>query len=530
MSRTYTGARRKRTNTPADNRRRAVEFRHAKYARKPAVKETPKHAFGISADEPARIETEQTSILGEKHTPQPAEILNEVKTKAVYLFNFLKDKVMTLLKTEEEIEQELEEEEAETEADITETEETGSGLITAEKVVPAETAEIPEEPAVTEEEPADGTVPEETQAEVTEAVPEQAETVPEEIPAETAEESVPETEETPAEVIPEAVTEEPAMTEEEPADETVPEETPAADSVPETADTEDVPEDIPAEEAAAEEIPETEETPEEVIPEAVTEEEPSAETVPEETPAEEIETEETPEEEAAPKSTRESRRQKRIEKKNAVLDAIIDTPRSSIFQMILRPGLAMTKSGMVEYPVLSQVSVLILNIFKWFACGAFIANLIASLINLYQFSFARMNFSDISSLSVRIGAFGLAAEYFSYVLIATVCGLLRHEVYLRKITDVQARSAAAEGTLFVIAAVLISRHLGAAFAVFVTGAVMGFMLKGYGLDLVMKDRVSKTGQLILCAVCIAVCTMASFVYFKFVSGDLIRIFMDILNI
>ena len=513
MSRTYTGARRKRTNTPADNRRRAVEFRHAKYARKPAVKETPKHAFGISADEPARIETEQTSILGEKHTPQPAEILNEVKTKAVYLFNFLKDKVMTLLKTEEEIEQELAEEESEEEA--AEVRETDAGLIADGE---AESAEEAEEPVTQAEEiPAEAADTEEA-----------AET--EDIPAETAEETpVPETEEpeevlkeTPADIAEVTETEDvPAETAEETPAEEIPaevtEEVPAEE--PEITETEPETEEAPADEA--------EETSAEVTEAAETEEVPSEEPEVTET---EPETEETPAEEDSPKSTRESRRQKRIEKKNAVLDAIIDTPRSNIFQMILRPGLAMTKSGMVDYPVLSQVSVLILNIFKWFACGAFIANLIASLINLYQFSFVRMNFSDISSLSVRIGAFGLAAEYFSYILIATVCGLFRHEVYLRKITDVQARSAAAEGTLFVIATVLISRHLGAAFAVFITGAVMGFMLKGYGLDLAMKDRVSKTGQLFLCAVCIAVCTMASFVYFKFVSGDLIRIFMDILNI
>ncbi len=518
MSRTYSGAKRKRSNTPAAARRRAVEFRHARYAHKPAAQPVIRpQSFGVSADEPTVPETDTVTILTERAEKNPLEEkFAGFMAKAASLFNIVKDKIIDMIEPEENRE--------DTAAVPEETEEAGELLKNltdeipseeqAEETIREEAAPFPEEepetaePAVIEEE-TETAVLEETSAEEAET-----ETVSEEEPAVTEETAVPE-EEVPAEP---AVTAEPA------------EETETETSVTEeSAETEEpaVQEETHAEEA------ETETASEEEPAETAEETE-----VQEETPAEETETETVAEETAVteeePDRSLSGRwqafRAERRRKKNAVLDAIIDTPRSNIFQMILRPGLAMTKSGSVDYPVLSQVSVCIVNIFKWGAFGTFIAMVIRSLIEVYPFSIAQMNFTKTASLAARIGVFGLAAEYFSYILISTVCGLLRRQLSLAKILDVQARSAVAVGAMFVIACVLLSRNLAVSCAVFITGAMLGLMLKGYGLDLVMKDRFSKTQQLFLTAVCIMLCVIASFAYFRFVSGDIVRIFENILNI
>ncbi len=496
MSRTYSGAKRKRSNTPAAARRRAVEFRHARYAHKPAAQPVIRpQSFGISADEPTVPATDTVTILTERAEKNPLEDkFAGFMAKAASLFNIVKDKIIDMIEPEENRE--------DTAAVPEETEEAGELLKNltdeipseeqAEETIREEAAPFPEEepetaePAVIEEE-TETAVLEETPAEEAET-----ETVSEEEPAVAEETAAPE-EEVPA------VTAEPAEETETAIQEEVSAETASEEEPAETAEETAVQEETPAEETETETV--AEET-------AVTEEEPDR----------------------SLSGRWQAFRAERRRKKNAVLDAIIDTPRSNIFQMILRPGLAMTKSGSVDYPVLSQVSVCIVNIFKWGAFGTFIAMVIRSLIEVYPFSIAQMNFTKTASLAARIGVFGLAAEYFSYILISTVCGLLRRQLSLAKILDVQARSAVAVGAMFVIACVLLSRNLAVSCAVFITGAMLGLMLKGYGLDLVMKDRFSKTQQLFLTAVCIMLCVIASFAYFRFVSGDIVRIFENILNI
>ena len=68
MGKTYLGARRKRTNSPVENRKRAVEFRHERYARKtaeavlPVVEETAAEPAVETVIETAAEKFEETVV------------------------------------------------------------------------------------------------------------------------------------------------------------------------------------------------------------------------------------------------------------------------------------------------------------------------------------------------------------------------------------------------------------------------------------------------------------------------------------
>ena len=83
MSKTYLGAKRKRTNTPAENRKRTVEYRHLRYAKKPVfldeeetvivLPEAPEANVSDEAEETVVVlpETEETAPV------EPAVMVSE---------------------------------------------------------------------------------------------------------------------------------------------------------------------------------------------------------------------------------------------------------------------------------------------------------------------------------------------------------------------------------------------------------------------------------------------------------------------
>ena len=83
MSKTYLGAKRKRTNTPAENRKRTVEYRHLRYAKKPVfldeeetvivLPEAPEANVSVEAEETVVVlpETEETAPV------KPAVMVSE---------------------------------------------------------------------------------------------------------------------------------------------------------------------------------------------------------------------------------------------------------------------------------------------------------------------------------------------------------------------------------------------------------------------------------------------------------------------
>ena len=304
------------------------------------------------------------------------------------------------------------------------------------------------------------------------------------------------------------ITEE-AEAEGEAAEETAEEETAEAESTEEGETGEDFSaEDIPADEAESDESAQQTELID----------------IPEETP-------ETPAEER--ELTREEKRAERKalrkETNLQLIDEIVDKPRAGLLTMAFLPGYAMKKVASVEKTTMSAPSVLILNLIKWAAIGTFFAMFIESFVNLFEYSFVRMIFSDMAALAFKFGIFGLLLEYGCYIIIGLFCGLVGKRISTLKLMCVEARSSLFVALIFIIADLLVWKGmLVMAVIAAVIGTVCGLMLKGYGMDLVLP--ISKGTQIILAAVLVGIAVWLTFPFVRFATSGLTDIFKAILNI
>lgn len=560
MSKNYIGAKWKRTNTPVLNRQRAVSYRHRPYkAFRPTVlNEITAEESGITAED----------ILLTEETSEAEEFVEEVKAEAAEE------------STEETAEEKVQEAEetasaAETAAEaaaaaasvgfmakatsffrnlfkgkkaeeaVTEAAET----IPAEEEIPAVAEEAAEETAEEIQEPAEEAVQEavteESAEEVQETVSEAEETAETE-GEEPAAEEVSETEETEAASETETA-EEPAEAEqaeeisaEEQAKEVLKENT----DEPAEAETEEVSEAAESEEPsevqtvifpADPEMEDSKEDAEEGVTEVI--ETPAEEETETAVPAEETVNEEPvsePEEETeeAPLTKAEKKQLKkeiRKETQTQLYDEIIDRPKTGLFTMLLMPGKAMKGSGSVKKTTMNAMSSLILLTLKWAAIGTFFAIILEKFVNYFDFSFIRMIFSEVAGLAFRFGIFGLIAEYVSYIIIGLFCGLIRRKISTFKLIEVESRSALTVTVLFVLACVLLwLNHWPYAVMAAAGGAMLGFIAKGYGMDLVLP--ISKTTQMILCVLLTAGAAMVSFYYFPMAVSGLTDIFRVILHL
>ncbi len=565
MSKNYIGAKRKRTNTPAAARKRAVEYRHRPYiVKKAAVKaaeevtelkdlilaeeaesEIPAPAEEVP-EEPAAEKQADTAVPSDSGAAAAAagaaaaggffaRAMKSIKglfsrKEAAKEDTSLVSDVKTWLNSP--IDPDAEEEPAETaetalaeaaeEAEtavpagepevVSETEETAEETAAAEEVLETAEETAAEEPSESEEIPAEETPSEEPEENVTEESAEAEAEAEEAAAEETADQEAEE-----ISLAAEEETEESAETSEEetPAEETEePSEEPAASEA--------------AEEETAEEAAETEVPAEEVTQPEESEEDIFAE-VQEETEEPQPEPEPEPEPELTKKEKKELKKAIRKETRIQLLDEKIDSPRAGLFSMLLLPGRAMTRVASVEKTTLSAPSVLILNLIKWAAVGTFFAMFIEKFINIFNFSFIRLNFTGTAGLAFRFGIFGLAAEYLSYIIIGLFCGLIRKKISTLKLMEVESRSALAVALLFAAGCVLVWKDM-LAFAVTsaAAGMVIGFITKGYGMDLVLT--VGKNTQLVLVLILVVCACLAGFRYFPLTVSGLMDIFKTILHL
>ncbi|MBQ7993701.1 MAG: hypothetical protein IJ252_11805 [Solobacterium sp.] len=575
MSMNYIGAKRKRTNTPAANRKRAVEYRHRPYkVKKPVIEEIQEPVLSAFEELPAQEESEAViEEVKEVITEEPAEelpaetkediipdapavspVTNEVNkaaaaaaTAAAAAGSFFKKtfssvkglfaKKETKAPAEPEVIPAVNEEPPEPEVSEAQAEESIAAIGTDDILEINRPSETEVDLQETEEESAE-VVLEETGSD--EQVELESEEQPEELPevdtAEVEDEAgeaieLAETdlqEETPAEVT-EEVTEETAETE------TAEEETSAEESVSEA----------PVFEPAEEEIQESEPAEETQIFEAVKPEEETEviePVTPEETEAEPAETaeetqfidipQEPVKEPEVPMTKKEKRAEKkaiRKETKIQLIDEKIDAPKAGLLTMLLMPGRAMTRVSSVEKTTLSIPSVFILNLIKWISVGAFFAVFFERFINQFNYSFIRMNFTGTASLAFRFGVFGLIAEYLCYMIIGIFCGLIRRKISTLKLMEVESRSAPAVALLFAAGCALVYFGYSAfGCAAAAAGMAVGFITKGYGLDRVLT--IGKNTQLVLVMVLTAAVTVAAFSYFPLTVSGLIDIFKTILHL
>ena len=274
MSKTYLGAKRKRTNTPAENRKRTVEYRHLRYAKTPAVRDEEETVIVLSefpradvvdeAEEAVVVLPETEEPVGEKPVVTVSEPVKESTEKGGFFAKitaFFAGLFGTKLLTDTDVDDEnvraaellevpSDSEEPEAEEVLSKTAEEPAAE--ADTAVPAETAET--EPEAEEaSEAAETETTEDTETETSEK-----ETVTSE-----EEETAEETETTEAESSEETEESEEAETSEEPAEE--------AEASEETAESEEK-----AEESESSEEVEVSESTEEETDAAEETEEPEA--------------------------------------------------------------------------------------------------------------------------------------------------------------------------------------------------------------------------------------------------------------
>ncbi len=274
MSKTYLGAKRKRTNTPAENRKRTVEYRHLRYAKTPAVRdeeetvivlpEFPRADVADEAEEAVVVLPETEEPVGGKPVVTVSEPVKESTEKGGFFAKitaFFAGLFGTKLLTDTDVDDEnvraaellevpSDSEEPEAEEVLSKTAEEPAAE--ADTAVPAETAET--EPEAEEaSEAAETETTEDTETETSEE-----ETVTSE-----EEETAEETETAEAESSEEAEESEEAETSEEPAEE--------AETSEETAESEEK-----AEESESSEEAEVSESTEEETDAAEETEEPEA--------------------------------------------------------------------------------------------------------------------------------------------------------------------------------------------------------------------------------------------------------------
>ncbi len=292
MSKTYLGAKRKRTNTPAENRKRTVEYRHLRYAKTPAVRdeeetvivlsEFPRADVADEAEEAVVVLPETEEPVGEKPVVTVSEPVKESTEKGGFFAKitaFFAGLFGTKLLTDTDVDDEnvraaellevpSDSEEPEAEEVLSKTAEEPAAE--ADTAVPAETAETePEaeeasEAAETEttEDTETETSEEETVTSEEEETAEETETAEAESSEETEESEEAETSEEPAE---EAETsEETAESEEKEEESESSEEAEVSESTEEETDAAEETEEPEAAEKAAVVTEETEETAEAV--------------------------------------------------------------------------------------------------------------------------------------------------------------------------------------------------------------------------------------------------------------------------
>ena len=270
MSKTYLGAKRKRTNTPAENRKRTVEYRHLRYAKTPAVRdeeetvivlsEFPRADVADEAEEAVVVLPETEEPVGEKPVVTVSEPVKESTEKGGFFAKitaFFAGLFGTKLLTDTDVDDEnvraaellevpSDSEEPEAEEVLSKTAEEPAAE--ADTAVPAETAET--EPEAEE-------ASEASETETTEDT--ETETSEEETVTSEEEETAEETETAEAESSEETEESEEAETSEEPA-----EEAEVSESTEEETDAAEETEEPEAAEKAAVVTEETEETAEAV--------------------------------------------------------------------------------------------------------------------------------------------------------------------------------------------------------------------------------------------------------------------------
>ena len=222
-----------------------------------------------------------------------------------------------------------------------------------------------------------------------------------------------------------------------------------------------------------------------------------------------------------------TRKERIAEQKEEAVQDLIDTPRSSVVEMLVNPGYAMEKVSMIDDLTISAMSILLINVIKWFAFGWFFASAAKMLINTEAYGFIRMNFTSEVLMAFKICVFCLAAEYLGDFLLSIVSGFMKRPVKAVKITEINGRGGVFTGVLMILSCVLLHFNAGFATALFAAACVTGLMLKGYSMDLFLA--MPKTVQIICMLVLTFLFALAGIKFAGFAFADIIELMKTLLT-
>ncbi|MBR2067321.1 MAG: hypothetical protein IJ875_03565 [Solobacterium sp.] len=218
-------------------------------------------------------------------------------------------------------------------------------------------------------------------------------------------------------------------------------------------------------------------------------------------------------------------KQLKREARNAYLDSVIDEPKANILKMIFLPVDSVKSVASVKGVTLNALAVLFLNILHWLAFGSIFASLVYHMINQAPYSVARMSFSSASLIAFFIAGFALISEYAIYYILSIFCGLLGDKITMRKLADISARGSMTSTILYIIAVFLVHINPIFTFILAILGIFIGLYTRAIGFDKYIE--LPKGRVLLLLAICLAIIIYIFFKLLPLFSHD-IQAVMDLL--
>lgn len=204
-------------------------------------------------------------------------------------------------------------------------------------------------------------------------------------------------------------------------------------------------------------------------------------------------------------------RRKRIqEERNAEIDALISRRRYTPLELLLHPYDCMRNEAVQELPS-SALSSLLRMMIRWLIASVLISNYFSSLVNYFDFSILRVNFTQTADTALRLMVMFMLCEMFFYFVMGTVSRFSRRPLSFGRLFAAGSMGWLAESAGYLIAGAIGLKYPLAAFAMMLGTVVFGLVLRNKTVMECAKVRVE------IIAVVTAFCTVisAGFIFFWF---------------
>lgn len=117
--------------------------------------------------------------------------------------------------------------------------------------------------------------------------------------------------------------------------------------------------------------------------------------------------------------------------RDAEINAMVRHRKYSILELLIHPFACMKNEAIEEIPA-SLMSSIVRMFIKWIVAGGFIARSFKKLIDMQNYSFIRMKFSDASAVAIKLALIFMACEAIMYILCAVISRIRRDRISLAR--------------------------------------------------------------------------------------------------